>query len=301
MQDKFNRLLTLVPWALERLLGQEYEVASDADGAPQALHIGPDYGAWSIEAMEEELKTSPLWDSLENLSGQRDRLTPALVSKALAGIPLPPRWLPREELLHADWPGIVVSVFRGLLQFGNDSLSGIIESRIGLGGPIAAQLEAGMQWSRPSALPAAAAEYVVREMSESFPGIVARLCTFQVTPVTDAVPSTVTHYAREACRCYLHGFFSASMVLCRSCVEAGIETKLDQKELRKQLDTLGFNKVQGLLKLALSSGVLDDLTVRMADDIRRSANKAVHGSVPSETECRERLEQARAVLRHLYE
>jgi hypothetical protein len=122
-----------------------------------------------------------------------------------------------------------------------------------------------------------------------------------VTPVTDAVPSSVTQYAREASRCYLHGFFSASLVLCRSCVEAGIETRLDQKGLRKQLEALGFNKVQGLLKLAVESGVLDDLTVRMADEIRRSANKAVHGSVPSEMECRERLEQTRAVLRHIYE
>jgi hypothetical protein len=300
MQDKFNRLLTLVPWALGRLLRQEYEVGYDADGAPQTLHIGPDYGVWSIEEMEEALKSSPLWDSLENLSAQRDHLTPAIVSEALAGI-LPPRWLPREELLNADWPQIVASVFRGFLRFVNDFSSGIIESRVGLGEPIAAQFEAEMQWMRPNALPAASAEYVVREMSESFPGIVERLCTFQVTPVADAVPSTVTHYAREACRCYLHGFFSASLVLCRSCVEAGIETKLDQKGLRRQLDALGFNKVQGLLKLAVESGVLDDLTVRMAEEIRRSANKAVHGSLPSEIECRERLEQTRAVLRHIYE
>jgi hypothetical protein len=91
MQDKFNRLLTLVPWALERLLRQEYEVACNAVGGPHVLHIGPDYGEWSIGQMEEELRTSPLWDSLEDLSRQRDRLTPALVSKALAGIPLPPR------------------------------------------------------------------------------------------------------------------------------------------------------------------------------------------------------------------
>jgi hypothetical protein len=301
MQDKYNRLLTLVPWALERLLRQEYEVWYDADGAPQTLHIGPTYGVWSTKEMEEALKTSPLWNSLENLSAQRDHLTPAIVSEALAGMPLPPRWLPREELLHADWSGIITSVFRGHQRFANDFFGATIESRIGLGGPIAAQFEAQMQWLRPGALPVAAADYVIREMSGSFPEIVERLCTFQVTPVTDAVPSTVTQYAREACRCYLQGFFSASLVLCRSCVEAGIETKLDQNGLRKQLNALGFSKVQELLNLAVSSGVLDDLTFRMADEVRRSANKAAHGSVPSEPECRERLEQARAVLRHLYE
>ena len=71
--------------------------------------------------------------------------------------------------------------------------------------------------------------------------------------------------------------------------------------LRKELDKLPFSKVQELLKLAVSSGVLDDLTSHLADEIRRSANMAVHGSAPSETECRERLEQTRAVLRHIYE
>jgi hypothetical protein len=59
--------------------------------------------------------------------------------------------------------------------------------------------------------------------------------------------------------------------------------------------------VQELLKLAVNSGVLDDLARHLADEIRKSANKAVHGSVPSEAECRERLEQTRAVLRHIYE
>jgi hypothetical protein len=72
----------------------------------------------------------------------------------------------------------------------------------------------------------------------------------------------------------------------RSCVEVGIETKLDQKGLRKQLDALGFNKVQGLLKLAVTSGVLDDLTFYMADEIRRTANKAVHGSFQIENAAR---------------
>ena len=99
----------------------------------------------------------------------------------------------------------------------------------------------------------------------------------------------------------LHGFFSASLILCRSCIESAIETKLDQKGLRKELDRLPFNKVQELLRLAVNSGVLDDLTRQLADEIRRSANKAVHGSAPSEAECRERLEQTRAVLRHIYE
>ena len=47
--------------------------------------------------------------------------------------------------------------------------------------------------------------------------------------------------------------------------------------------------------------ILDNLRFSMADGIRKSANQAVHGTVPSQEECRDRLEQTREVLRHLYE
>lgn len=111
-----------------------------------------------------------------------------------------------------------------------------------------------------------------RSFSKSIRGL-EHLQQQQVTAVTDAVPSAVAGYAREACRCYLHGFFSASLILCRSCIEAAIETKLDQEGLRKELDRLPFNKVQELLRLAVNSGVLDDLTSHLADGIRRSATR----------------------------
>ncbi|MGH9721705.1 MAG: hypothetical protein ACRD8O_15975, partial [Bryobacteraceae bacterium] len=106
---------------------------------------------------------------------------------------------------------------------------------------------------------------------------------------------------REATRCYLYGFLSAALILCRSCIESGVEERLVQKGLRRQLDAIGYNKVQVMLNLALDSGVLDDLTFEMANVIRKSANKAVHGDVPTAPDCQERLEQTRAVLRHLYE
>jgi hypothetical protein len=59
--------------------------------------------------------------------------------------------------------------------------------------------------------------------------------------------------------------------------------------------------VQAMLDLALNSGVLDDLTFGMANDIRKSSNKAVHGAVSTASDCQNMLEQTRAVLRHLYE
>lgn len=302
MENKLKWLLTLVPWTLQRLLRQEFKVACDTDGMPEALEMDQRFGP-STEKMEEGLKAiAHTWLGLEDLSAARDHLTPERISEVLAKIPLPPAYLPREELLHADWPSIVACVYWGHIRFSKDLLLATIDSRIGLGGSIAEKFEADMQWLRPDALPAAAAEYVVREMSESFARIVERISAFQVTAVTDAAPSTVKQYAREACRCYLHGFFSASLILCRSCVEAGVLTKLDQKGFQKAREALPYGNLKKLLKLAFDEEVLDGPTFSMADEIRERARVTVHQSaVPSEGECRDMLERTRAVLRHLYE
>lgn len=85
----------------------------------------------------------------------------------------------------------------------------------------AEKFEAGMRWLRPDALSEATAQYGAHEIGELFPAAVERLRAFQVTPVTKAVPTNVAQYAREACRCYLYGLFSASLTLSRSCVESG--------------------------------------------------------------------------------
>jgi hypothetical protein len=253
MEDRLKSLLTLVPWTLQRLLHYEFEVEWDTNGALETLEMDPRYGSVPAEAMEEFLKTTEAWVGLEEL---RDRLTPGRISEALGKVePLglfeKLGYLRCRDLLHADWPAIVASVYWGYRRFSRDMLLATIDARIGLarriplrnfsGGASYAEFEAGMQLLNPDALPAAVAEYVVGEMSESFSGMVERLSTFQVTAVTGAVPPAVQQYAREACRCYLHGFFSAALILCRSCVESAIETKLEQRGLRKELDRLPFN------------------------------------------------------------
>ena len=114
MEDESNRLLTLVSWSLQRLLGEEYEVTCDSNGVPQSLELNPDYGAVPIEKMEQDLKACSLpWDGLDRLSASRDHLTPDLISEALAKAPVPPRFLAREELLHAEYPDIVAAVYWG--------------------------------------------------------------------------------------------------------------------------------------------------------------------------------------------
>jgi hypothetical protein len=300
-----DRLLTLIQWTLDRILSLEYEVTLDSDGNPERLEVDPDYGLRSVETIEENLKACLPREWLENLFALRNRRTPDQVRAAVAAFPIPIEdqmgAAAFEKLLSADWEEIVASVYWTYLQFTDDLMSSVVVSRIGLGRPDAARFEADMQWSRPDALPEWAARHVVREMRRMLPAAAERLRRFQITPVTSAVPTNVAQYAREASRCYLSGLFSAALILCRSCIESGVEEKLVQKGLRKQLNTIKYNKVQAVLDLALNSGVLDDLTFAMANDIRRRANDAAHGTIPSASDCRERLELTRAVLRHLYE
>jgi hypothetical protein len=300
-------LLTLIPWVLERLVRREYRVTLDNEGSLQALELDPDCGVPSTDKIEEDLKAILPWERLEKLFALRDHRTPEQVLEALTEFPfLPsvigaPLVLPPDELSRATWSEIVSSAYWSLRRFSEIFNRSIIASRIGLGDPIVAELESGMQWMRPDALPVAAAQYVAYEMSELYPAVAERLRAFQITPVSQAVPKNVAQYAREASRCYLYGFFSACWALCRSCVESGIEERLVHKGLTKELRGISYSKVQEMLKLALKSGVLDSLVYEMANDIRTSANKAIHGTMPSEAECRDRLEKTRAVLRHLYE
>jgi hypothetical protein len=257
-----------------------------------------------VETIEENLKACLPREWLDKLLALRDQRTPELVRAAVAVFPFlefqigTPAF---ERLLSADWAAIVNAVYWAYIQFHEDLMSSVIASRIGLGGPLAARFEADMQWNRPDALPEFAARYVVREVGGMLPAVVERLRSFQVTPVTAAVPAGVAQYAREASRCYIYGFFSAALILCRSCIESGIGERLREKGFRKQLSAIEFNKVQAMLDLALDKGVLDRPTFDMANDIRKSANQAAHGTAPTAAVCGARLDQTRAVLRHLYE
>jgi hypothetical protein len=193
MEDNLSSLAALVPWALSRLLGGDYQVTLDSDGAPRTLELGPDQGAASIEEMEAYLRVCalPLWDGLDELAAWRDRLTPERILEALAKAPVPPSFLVREELLHAEYPDIVAAVYRAWRRFLEAIPHWVISSRVGLGGSNEAALEGGFERLFPDALPREVVKYVVREMAETFPAIVERLGTFQVIPVTSAVPAPV--------------------------------------------------------------------------------------------------------------
>ena len=167
-------------------------------------------------------------------------------------------------------------------------------SRVGLGGPGEAALENGFGSLIPDALPREVVRYVVREMSKTFPAIVERLSTFRVIPVTSAVPTTVAQYACEASRCYLHGSFSACLILCRSCVESAIETRLRQRGLGKAIvrpalqQGAGTAQVRGQLRHSGRPDVLHGRRDSQERQQGRPAPRAVRPRQPFERNFRAR-------------
>ena len=236
-----DHLLTLIQWTLDRILNGEYDVTLDSDGNLERLEVDSDYGVRSVKTIEEDLKAILPWERLEKLFALRNERTPAQVRVALSEFPFLRVYKGTDDfdrLLRADWAEIVTSVYWHFIRFSDDLSSEVIASRIGLGGPAAARFETEMQWRRPDALPESAARFAVREINRLLPDVVERLRGFQVTPVTSAVPPNVAQYAREASRCYLYGFFTAALIMCRSCVESAIEGKLVGKGMRKQLNAI---------------------------------------------------------------
>lgn len=173
MDDQLSRLLSLVPWTLQRLLCEDYEVALAANGTPESLEIETGRGIPSIDAMEYGLRAPGLWEKsgLAELAEVREHLTPERTSEVLDRAILlrllqHVGYLSRADLLHADWPHIVSSVSLAFQRFCRDIRLEIIEKRVGLGTPDHAHLEYGMQVQQPDALGGAVAEYFVRDMCD---------------------------------------------------------------------------------------------------------------------------------------
>ena len=98
-------------------------------------------------------------------------------------------------------------------------------------------------------------------------------------------------YLREATRCYLCGLFNASVSLSRSALElsfSGVVPKL----LQGAADSL-----ENLICVARKSVLKRSPKVcDRADDVRRKANKIVHGKTCSEREALSVLRETRAIL-----
>jgi len=131
---------------------------------------------------------------------------------------------------------------------------------------------------------------------ERVPEMVSRALRLEPLVVSGDLSPLVDVHLREGTRAYLFGLFNASVALCRSALEQALEDKVP-----KGLQTPSReDHLQNLIKRAELSKVLQHDFGRMADEVRRSANKVVHGQMCDESEGSDILVKTRKVLRALY-
>ena len=138
--------------------------------------------------------------------------------------------------------------------------------------------------------------FYTREVVEGVHGIVNRF--LRLTPVlVGVVPdSEVNVYLREASRCFIYGFFQASIALSRAALETGLNDHL-RKKLRKVPEVELAKNIGQAARLKLVSPAAASL----ASGVRIAAREVLHRKPAKENNAFDVLVQSRVFLMELYE
>ena len=298
-------LVNLIPWAIERLLKGEYAVRKNPKGLPLQLDLDPSLSALDIPTMEEELRKSLGPERAERFFALKDQPAPEKVAEAMSEI-LGPTVGPEfsARLADADWETVVSSVYWGLVWFGTKWGEQLARDREGLGTREAAEFEEVAEKDRPGSALVYTAQKYSREMIALFPRMIRRANLLRILRVSQKAPEHVICYLKEGSRCYIYGHFVASLVLCRSAIEAAVEDRLRRMGYGEELDQIEEHKMWSLIEMAREKGLLDNKWYKDADTVRSLGNRAAHaetvGEIPRENECRQAFDLTRKFLEHLY-
>jgi len=96
--------------------------------------------------------------------------------------------------------------------------------------------------------------------------------------IKEMPPKKSREHLIEATKCYVQGFYQASVIICRSVIEFVLENEL--RECGWNIYQLPGDPNDGLfqkiIKTAHKENILDSNARKKADDVRRSGNKALH-------------------------
>lgn len=112
----------------------------------------------------------------------------------------------------------------------------------------------------------------------------------EAPPVKDSAPTSVLSYLQESTRCWLYGFYGASVALSRACLEDSL-----RKVISPPVDSL-----ESLINAAGRTGRLDGCMIQVAHSIRKTGNKFLHGHKVSEVDSRDAVDGMRSVIEHLF-
>lgn len=208
------------------------------------------------------------------------------------------------ELKEASWEEILIWIDSYIAQgpyLERKVGELVVERREGFSSPGAREMEAAVDTCPGEFL----SLYVVRkyaaEFKERFPHMIERGQELRLIPAGKGVPDHIRHYLEEASRCFIYGHFLASLLVCRSAIEAAAKDRLRDNRYERELSEVE-DSLKSILDLALEKGLIDKIIWGAAQDIRKMANKAAHPeTVPDEGRCKWAFDTTRGILQHLYE
>ncbi len=309
-QKRADRLMHLVTSAIDLILRDQYEVINNE---PLRIELGAEIGhgaSYSTNEIERILEvffqkqdlyppvTAAAFDALrkerapERLAEFLERLTDSPVETQFA----------LSELEGADWEEILIWIDSYIVHGSRllkEVVGQLVKEREGFISPFSAGIEETIHRASPGFL----SLYVVRkyaaELRELFPRMVGRAEILRLVSTGRKVPNHVRRYLEEASRCNIYGNFLASLVLCRSAIEAAAKDRLTKRGFARELD--GANNLEAILLLARDKNILDQATWKTSDEIRKTVNNAVHkDALPDENYCLRAYDITRGILQYLY-
>ena len=141
-----------------------------------------------------------------------------------------------------------------------------------------------------------------KEVLERLCGIAQRFRHVRpILVVINRTPSQeVVFFLREATRCYLYGFFQASVAMTRSALENGLDQSLKGKFGHEADKALRDLKLHKKINAASNYKLLTGPARVCANRVRIDGNQAVHDQPKSESVALERLHDVRKVLNELF-
>ncbi len=164
-------------------------------------------------------------------------------------------------------------------------------------------MEAVESGALPEATEAALVATYAQEVAELFPQLIERATTLAILPATSKPPKQVQHYLAEATKCFIYGRFISSLVMCRGALEEGIRDLLDRLVLQEEFQRFPSKPREGELSRMIrfcDTRPIAGVSWGDADQVRRQANDAAHGSPPDPAKCRSLFEDTRSVLLQIY-
>lgn len=134
--------------------------------------------------------------------------------------------------------------------------------------------------------------YYVRKTLREAPKLVQRTLELETMATQDIPLTDATFYLREATRCYIFGFWAASVALCRAALEKGLKEAVAKATGSPVLEC----KLSKLVESASRLRLADPAVLSQAEQVRIAGNRTVHNRASDQPEAWDTLLALRGVM-----